>query len=244
MKNKPTDMGMNRTGMDQCSSKTRQALLEVPNASSVSAGDVQDLAAFRRSYIKSAHPIGNVPVPGSLKGIAQSVMQKLTGKKPEVLIDKLGERLAFERTGTRLYDAVLMKCQVRTDEVPNLPLEQLQLFRDEEVQHFALVRDVIKSLGADPTAVTPCADTDGVAAMGLMQVISDPRTSVLQSLHAIHIAELADNDGWQLLISLTNDLGLTDIATRFRQALVEEERHLEAIRTLMARSIMVEAGTA
>ena len=244
MNNKPTDLGKNRTGMDMCSRKLRDSVLEAATMMPTSIGDEQSLAAFRASYIEAAGPIGNVPVPSTLKGMAQSVMQKLTGKKPEVLIDKLGERLAFERTGTRLYDGLLLKCQFRTGEVVNLPLEQLRAFRDEEAQHFAVVREVIQSLGADPTAVTPCADTDGVASMGLMQVIADPRTSVLQSLHAIHIAELADNDGWQLLINLTQDLGLTDIATRFRQALVEEERHLEVIRNLMAKSVMAEAGAA
>lgn len=34
---------------------------------------------------------------------------KMTGTRPEVLVDKLGERLAFKRTSTRLYEAMLMK---------------------------------------------------------------------------------------------------------------------------------------
>jgi hypothetical protein len=66
-----------------------------------------------------------------VKGVAKTGMQKLTGKKPEVLIDKLGARLAFERTGTRLYDALLGKCLVRRDEVKGLPIELLREFRDE-----------------------------------------------------------------------------------------------------------------
>ena len=36
----------------------------------------------------------------------KTALNKLVGVSPEVLIDKLGERLAFERTGTRLYDAL------------------------------------------------------------------------------------------------------------------------------------------
>ena len=171
-------------------------------------------------------------------------MQKLIGNNPEVLIDKLGARLAFERTGTRLYDALLGKCQVRGEEVSGLPLDRLREFREDEARHFALVSDALKRLGADPTAETPGADVDAVASIGLMQIITDPRMSVAQSLHAIHIAELADHDGWQLLIKLADELGQDDMVRDFRHALVEEERHLATIREVMEKACLKEAGVA
>lgn len=238
----PTDPGMNRTGIDMSPIDTKELISAARAARPTSEGDEQTLAAYRSRYIQEAEPIGTVPVPGTLEGLAQTVMQKLTGKKPEVLIDKLGERLAFERTGTRLYDAFLTKCEMRTEEAGSLPLDQLRIFRDEEARHFALIWDVMRDLGADPTAQTPCADTSGVASMGLLQVITDPRTSVDQSLHAIHIAELADHDGWELLITLTTEMGLDDLAGQFRQAYAEEQRHLQTIRGLMATCIRTEAG--
>jgi len=244
MKN-PTDSGMNRTGIDM-SPKDVQALLNSVNAPSPgSAGDGnRALSSYRTPYIKNADPIGNVPVPGTLKGAAKSGMQKLMARKPEVLIEKLGARLAFERTGTRLYDALLGKCQARTDESHGLSLDLLQEFRDEEARHFAIVWDAMKGMGADPTAVTPEADINGVASIGLMQILSDPRTSVAQSLHAIHIAELADHDGWELLIQLAQEFGQEDMAADFRGALVEEVRHLATIRELMKTSCLSEAGVA
>jgi hypothetical protein len=238
----PTDLGMNRTGIDLSAIDTKELISAARAARPTTEGDEQTLAAYRSHYIQEAEPIGTVPVPGTLKGLAQSVVQKLTGKKPEVLIDKLGERLAFERTGTRLYDAFLNKCQMRTEETRSLPLDQLRIFRDEEARHFSLLWDVMRDLGADPTAQTPCADTSGMASMGLLQVITDPRTSVDQSLHAIHIAELADHDGWDLLITLTTEMGLDDVAGQFRQAYAEEERHLQTIRKLMVAGIKTEAG--
>ena len=61
-------------------------------------------------------PIGTVPLPGTVKGMAKTSVQKVMGRHPEVLIDALGDRLAFERTGTRLYDAFLGKARVRTEE--------------------------------------------------------------------------------------------------------------------------------
>jgi hypothetical protein len=46
--------------------------------------------------------------------------------------------------------------------------------------------------------------------------------------HAIHVAELADNDGWRLLIKLARELGQDDMAGRFQTALKEEDRHRPA----------------
>jgi rubrerythrin len=235
---------MNKTGVDMSPMDMKELLQGAGSAMPSSAGDEQALAAYRRRDLEEAEPIGTVPIPGSMKGAAKTGLQKLMGHQPEVLLDKLGGRLAFERTGTRLYDALLAKCMVRTDEAGTLPLEQLRRFRDEEAHHFALVWDAIKELGADPTSQTPEADANGVASMGLMQLLTDPRTSVAQSLHAIHIAELADHDGWEMLIKLAEDFGQSDMALRFRHAFAEEEQHLAVIRDLMEKCAMAEAGAA
>jgi len=89
--------------------------------------------------------------------------------------------------------------------------------------------------------VTPLADTNAVASMGLMQLITDSRTTIAQSLHAIHVAELADNDGWQLLIKLARKMGQDDMAERFQTALEEEDRHLASLRTWMEQICLNEA---
>ena len=61
-----------------------------------------------------------------------------------------------------------------------------------------------------------------MASIGLMQIITDPRMSIAQSLHAIHLAELADNDGRHLLITLATEMGQDDMAAEFTNALAEE----------------------
>ena len=53
-----------------------------------------------------------MPPPTSLKGVAKTAVDMLKGSKPTVFIDKLGERAAFERTGTRLYQGALAKFDV------------------------------------------------------------------------------------------------------------------------------------
>ncbi len=169
-------------------------------------------------------------------------MQKLMGRHAEVLIDKLGGRLAFERTGTRLYDAFVGKFMVRKDEATMVSVEQLQQFRAEEAAHLGLCWDALRQLGADPTVVTPMGDTNAVASIGLMQLITDPRTTIAQSLHAILVAELADNDGWQLLLKLAKEMGQEELAGWFQTALEEEDRHLASLRTWMEQICLKEAG--
>ena len=238
----PTSMGMNRTGIDMSPDNVEALLQAVQEFPPSSSGSAQTLAEYRQSYIEEADPIGTVPVPGTVKGAAKAGVQKLLGRHAEVLIDKLGGRLAFERTGTRLYDAFIGKCLVRTDEAGTLPMEQFQQFRSEEAAHIGIVWDALRQLGADPTCVTPMADTNAVASIGLMQIITDPRMSIAQSLHAIHIAELADNDGWQLLIKLAQEMGQDEMASQFMQAMTDEDRHLAEIRRLMEQICLSEAG--
>src|SRR5690606_38868197 len=107
--------------------------------------------------------------------------------------DKVGERLAFERSGTRLYDGFIEKCSVRTDEADLVDMQVLKRFRDQEAEHFLLLERTMRRLGGDPTAQTPCADVTAVASAGLLQTVRDPRVSVAQSLQALLTAELVDN---------------------------------------------------
>jgi len=97
-------------------------------------------------------------------------------------------------------------------------------------------------LGGDPTAQTPCADATATASMGIMQVVTDPRTTLAQSLNAMLIAELADNAGWELLIALAQEAGKTEIAELFEDAMAEEQEHLVTIKSWL--TALVTSGTA
>ena len=239
---RPAESGLNRTGIDMSPEDAKELMQGVEEVTNTSQGDELTLASYRVRDLREADPIGSVPIPGTVKGFAKTGLQKLIGNQPEVLLDKLAGRLAFERTGTRLYDALLGKCSVRQDEAEGLSLEQLLKFRNDEARHFAMLWEAIQELGADPTAQTPEADVNGVASLGLVQVVSDPRTSIAQCLHAIHVAELTDHDGWELLIQLAREMGQTDMAEKFQTALLEESQHLEAIRQVLQRSTLTEAG--
>ena len=232
-----TKMGLNYTGT-QMSPIDSEAMLKASQEVPPDVpGDERKLAVVRSEEVTRADSVGSVPLPGSVKGMLKTALNKLTDVSPEMLIDKLGERLAFERTGVRLYEALLAKASV-VGVVDETQLETLQRFRAEEAEHFELVVAAMEKLGADPSAMTPCADVVGVTGMGVLQTISDPRTNLAQSLNALLTAELTDNAGWELLIELADTSGQPEIAESFYKALSQEQVHLETIRSWLRDEIV------
>lgn len=234
--------GMNRTGLDMAPlSKGDMVKYAQAEAGRTPESD-GSFEAVHMAYIEEAERVGSVPVPATVKGIASTAASKLTGKKPEVLIDKLGERLAFERAGTRLYEAMLLKCGAADSANNPIDVSALARIRDDEEMHFHLVHKFIERLGADPTAMTPCADVVGMQGMGLMQVISDPRTTVAQALNALLTAELTDNASWDLLVELAQQTGHDEMATEFSAALEVERQHVDMVRGWLRQAILHEAA--
>lgn len=239
----PTTTGSNRTGAATAEDGVREMLEANERWAPQQTPDTSLSDADRKLYISDSDPVGSIPPPVTIQGMLKTGLNKMMGERPEMLMDKIGERIAFERTGTRLYDALIVKYQAlaETDGEPGLPVpldasaesvsDTLLRIRSEEHQHFLMLCEVMRSMGGDPTAQTPCADVIATASMGIMQVVTDPRTTLAQSLNAMLTAELTDNAGWELLISLAVDAGEDEIADRFRAALVEEEQHLVTVRT-------------
>ncbi len=229
MERQASSMGANRTGIDM-SPKDSAAMIEAARNFQPGKSDGNDLAAIERSYIEESDAIGSVPVPGTAKGMMKALVEKLSGSHPEMFINKLGERLAFERSGVRIYEAFIVKCSAADKGGAAIPADKLREIRDQEAEHFQLLKTCIEELGADPTAQTPDADVSGVASMGMVKVVTDPRTTVPQALEAMLSIELTDNAAWELLIKLAEDLGLDDMAARFGKALTQEEEHLHLVR--------------
>lgn len=225
-----TPMGMNKTGMQMAPLDAAEMKTGVPEAMMPSApGDDRALADMRGRYITEAEPVGSVPVPGTIAGAVTTGMEMMAGNQPALLLDKLGERLAFERTGTRLYDALITKFEALQDGSTGMTLADLRQIRQDEARHFSIVAEAIESLGGDPTAQTPGADLVGVESSGLMQAVTDPRTTIAQSLHAILVAELTDNAGWEMLLALAEEQGQAAMMTDFSLALTEERTHLQRV---------------
>jgi rubrerythrin len=143
-----------------------------------------------------------------------------------LLLDKLSERHAFEQTGARLYDALIAKFDAAQEGSTSMTLADLQQIRQDEARHAALIAEAMAGLGSDPAAPTPSAGLVGIESMGLMQVVTDPRTTVAQSLHAVLVAELTDQAGWEILITLAEEAEQYALIAEFSVALEEERAHL------------------
>lgn len=235
-----TKMGSNKTGIDMSPILSKEMIEGSKKLKLDGADGYTNLTLLEQFYLDNDDPLGSVPMPGTVKGVVKSATKMLTGHHPEVFLNKLGERLAFERSGVRIYEQLISKCEhmaANSMDGLKLPLEKLQEFHDQEAEHFYLLVECMETLGGDPTAQTPDADASGVAASGLMKVIMDPRTSISQSLEAMLSIELTDNAAWELLIKLAEDMGLGDMADKFRHALQQENVHLETVKQWYEASV-------
>src|SRR5690606_11609285 len=90
--------------------------------------------------------------------------------------------------------------------------KDLMAIRNEEHAHFMMLKSAIEKLGGDPAALTPSADVTATVSRGIGDVLQDPRTSLLVGLEVILVAELADNDSWELLVQLARKAGQEELA--------------------------------
>jgi rubrerythrin len=232
---------INRTGI-MLNPELGAELLEATKKTVPSSdGDGEGMRLERAEYLQEATPIGSYPALVRPQEVEEDAAASLDDNVA-VLLDKLGERLAFERQGTRLYEAFIQKVEGLPMDDANTPeIDSLNHIRDEEREHFALLQRAIVELGGDATMVTPSADVAGVMSHGILQIVSDPRTTIAQSLQALLTAELADNDGWQMLQNLSDQLGHSDLAEQCGEALEQEQEHLENVRGWLSGMILSEA---
>lgn len=244
MSKEPTDIGLNRTGTKSSPALTREAVRAPDVAPPPPPGDVRSLDAARLAFYRDAvgEPQGTVPPPAGLKGVAKTAVGALRGTRESVFLDKLGERVGFERSGARLYESALLKLAAYGSWPGGPTRERLQELRREELAHFDVVRESIETLGGDPTALTPSANVHGVASEGLFKVASDLRTDLRQTLEVLLIAELTDNAGWELLSALARELGHARLAERFEAAHRTEAHHLADVRGWLERGVGHDAG--
>lgn len=224
-----SEVGMNKTGIMMSPIDSAEAREGAENYTHPSEGDATAIAENRILMMKESGSIGSIPIPMTPKGMLSSIKERLkTGAQP--FLDKLGERIAFERTGVRLYEALISKYHGSMDKKALPPLAMIEQFHQEELLHYYMVTDIMTELGGDPTAMTPAADVAAVASQGWVSIITDPRTTFTQSLEIILQAELVDNAGWELLIELADSADLEDVVKSFTKALNEEEKHLQHVK--------------
>lgn len=217
-------IGDNRTGIALHPRRTAAMMSGLAEFPPTSRGSAENLAEVRVEYAKQARPAGSMPL--------------LPGKKPSadmiVFMDKLGARLQFERSGVRLYEALLAKHQALGSFDGGPSRAELEQIRNDEHQHFAMLRRALESIGGDPTAVTPSANIEATMSQGVLAVVVDPRTRLYEALQGILVAELSDNEQWDSLIHVARHSGFDELAESFTRALRQEEEHLERVRRWLA----------
>jgi bacterioferritin (cytochrome b1) len=229
-------LGLNRTGTQTSPEDTQRQIEATEQFGPDVTGDATRITEERIKFIREHEAIneqvGSVPPPGTLKGMMKTGLDMVMGKNPELLVDKLGERLAYERTGVRLYEAFIAKIAAAPDARPEM-LATLRTIQEQEAEHMQVVRKAIETLGADPTAMTPCAHVSGTMAQGIIQVLTDPRTNMAQCLNAMLTIELTDNAAWELLIELARQANHPNIASSFEEPMRHEEEHLVQIKAML-----------
>ncbi len=241
MKAESTEFGMNKTGCGTSPLDAKETI-EGATVGEIPSGDETQLFQAEMEYLSNGSgPVGSVPIPTSVKGAVKAAAKAIKGQAPAVLLDRLGERLAFERTATRLYEAIRLKFDASKPFDGGPTRELLERFHNEELSHFLLVKEVIEKLGGDPTAQTPSADLQGVTMAGVHQVVGDPRTNLLQCLEALLTAELTDGEGWQVLVDLTRSLGEDELSQKFAHAEGQEAVHIANVRRWVSHGTLGEA---
>jgi bacterioferritin (cytochrome b1) len=167
-------------------------------------------------------------------------MEKLARKNAAFVLDVLSGRLAFERTGVRLYDAAIEKIERTAEPRYQAIVAQLHEIRDEEDEHVQFLEDQIRRLGGYPDEATDMAQLETEEGTGIASVILDGHQKVIHVVHALLAAELADNAGWDVLVQLAEEAGDRAARLAFSQRLAEEEKHLLFIREVVLRSAEIE----
>ncbi len=157
-------------------------------------------------------------------------MQDLMKYNPEKVIDFLTERLVFERTGVKLYDAIVAKIEATGDDNLRRMLDPMREHRDEEKEHEEWLEEQIRALGGDAHGTTEMSDLVTRESKGIADVILDGDNDISHLFHALLTAELADNAGWDLLVQLADEAGDHSAKRQFKKRLHEEEDHLIFVR--------------
>lgn len=232
--NQTASLGSNRTGTATAPERLREMLAGREEFLPPGASDGQNIAQLRVTYAHEVGAIGSIPPPSGIISTLQTAVKSVSGGQPTLLLDKLGARLGFERAGVRLYEALVSKHQAFGSFSGGPSQEDLMNILREEHAHFMMLKEVIEQMGGDPTAVTPSADLEAVLSQGPLMLLTDPHITFLQSLEAILVVELTDNECWEALAQLATIAGEEQLARRFMSALAAEQEHVRKVRRWVA----------
>jgi hypothetical protein len=226
--------GKNKTGVARAKERCEEMLESNTEFAPLAAADGQGIAAVRKEYGAAGDTLGTLPPPASAQQLGKTAVGALKAGHPVVLVDKLAARLAFERAGVRLYEALLDKFDARGGIEGGPSRADLEHILQEELAHFELLHGAIVRLGADPTAMTPAVDVEATASRGMQALMVEPRTTFAQALDVVLLVELTDNEMWDTIVTLARGAGEDDLARQLELARDQERDHLTKVRAWVA----------
>ena len=160
-------------------------------------------------------------------------MKKFAEHNLEKALDLLNERLAFERAGVQFYDRILDVMRGSKDDNVQQMIPQMKKHRDQEKEHEEWLESQIRSLGGDAHKTTEHVALVETESSGIKAII-DGDYQLPHLFHALLLAELTDNAGWQLLLDLADRAGDDDAREQFKKRLHHEEEHVILMRDAVA----------
>jgi rubrerythrin len=179
----------------------------------------------------SARPLRNPKAPPVAPawglrsgGLGQAVLSTLDTMRPSLLSERLIDRLDSAQERVALLTAALTKAVAARDEGQLL----LERMRSDERLHCEVLRRHLVRLGFDPAFAPP--SREGGDAKRILQIITNPRTSVSQALCALLGAALAGVGDWQTLARTAREAHEEGMAAEFEAIRAVAETHVHRIR--------------
>jgi rubrerythrin len=162
-------------------------------------------------------------------------MQKLIDTNRDKVLDLLTARVSFERFAVKLYDRVISRVEATGDGDFMRMMDELRKHRNEEKEHEEWLEQQIRRFGGDAHGTTEMSTLEGTESEGIERIILDGDPRLSHAMHALLVAELADNAGWDLLVKLAAEAHDGEAKRAFRKRLYEEVDHLAFLRKVMGR---------
>jgi len=159
-------------------------------------------------------------------------MKHLAQLDRPALIDRLAERLVFERLAVELYEAAILRINASADVLVRRAAPTLARIRFEEHEHASWLERALAGAGASPSVETPRSALARIETEGIARVVRDARAPLGHVVQALLAAELVDHAGWHALLDLADEAEDDDAHEQLRRRLDEESTHLHAIRTI------------
>lgn len=147
----------------------------------------------------------------------------------EMLLEKLGEKLGYERAFLRLYESFVHKKSLYAKRYLHAKSYEQKIFENfaaMKAAHCEILQTALIGLGGNPDHIVPSEDLAAIARLGIVTVFIHPHAKLKNLFHAVRIVELTGKSTTLFLIRLAYAAGAEDLANHMEILLEECEEIL------------------